>query len=632
MMMDLMSRWFAPVYTANRYGRADFAWLWFILAVGAALRFWNLGYPSLHGDEDIMALAALGVLEHGAPILPSGMTYVRAPLHTYIIVASMSVFGNSEWAIRFPSAIVGSFCGLFAFFLGKRFLEPKLNLVFVAIITFLPAMIEISQTGRMYVFLVACLLIFGSLIFRWERNARPTTLLFAFLVWLLALQFQALSIFAAPLFLFPGLSRRSWKQLFQGAAALGLAYLIFSNASRITARFYPDDVERLSPDPEVALAPLDLLMAGNSWVVIAVAIILGLSVVALGMLGNKRQLATMPAILLLGIGVIACVFLHYHLGGIALLLGAVAWSRATGGNFSRPLLVFVLVAVLAAVQLVFLSDEFPGRRIVGALAGTPTLWPIMRFASFTPAGIGIYVAILALALLRFARGRPMPIHFLVFAMMVWAPLFAIGAIRALPAHRHLLGILPFFLLCLVAALQYLLGETRWGERMRQTPRVLVAACVGVVIVLVNPVAAWVEASNDYRTHPDHKGAAQFLKSRGLSPDDILIAEDSINQTYYLGTLDYRLQAEDVAYRHAVVIEGRLRGNYTGTPYIVNGAELEAVLDAPSSGQVYIIGNGQLEMRSPLRGSGIREVLESDRLELIYEGRDEGRTKVWRRVQ
>ena len=161
-MLGLIENWFEPVRPSQLYQRQDRILLILILLVGTWLRFWHLGNVGLHGDEDIMGLAARGLVEKGSPILPSGMYYARALLHTYVMAGSTFLFGDNEWALRLPSAIVGSLCGLLAYFMGRRFLDPKPNLALVAVITFLPAMIDVSLTARMYVFYVAGMMAFAT--------------------------------------------------------------------------------------------------------------------------------------------------------------------------------------------------------------------------------------------------------------------------------------------------------------------------------------------------------------------------------------------------------------------------------------------------------------------------------------
>jgi 4-amino-4-deoxy-L-arabinose transferase-like glycosyltransferase len=140
-MLQFVDRWFEPVEPSQAYDRRHFIALLLLLAAGTWLRFWHLDNVGLHGDEDIMGLAARGIVASGIPVLPSGMEYWRAPLHTYLLAGSTVFFGDTEWALRLPSAVVGSTCGLLAFFVGRRFLGPLPNLAFAATVILHPAMI-----------------------------------------------------------------------------------------------------------------------------------------------------------------------------------------------------------------------------------------------------------------------------------------------------------------------------------------------------------------------------------------------------------------------------------------------------------------------------------------------------------
>jgi hypothetical protein len=154
--------------------------------------------------------------------------------------------------------------------------------------------------------------------------------------------------------------------------------------------------------------------------------------------------------------------------------------------------------------------------------------------------------------------------------------------------------------------------------------------VALVAVIINPAATWQVARNSYRDHPDHKGAAEFIKGLNPGPADILIAEDVINQTYYLGKVDYHLQSAEGATDHSVLTNGTLYDQYTGAPVIGSGPEFQAIVDRETAGNIYIIGDGQVSVSllRRNRSDGIAEILESDRLDVIYVGRDK-RTKVWK---
>ncbi|HUD96840.1 MAG TPA: hypothetical protein VMO24_04805, partial [Woeseiaceae bacterium] len=198
------------------------------------------------------------------------------------------------------------------------------------------------------------------------------------------------------------------------------------------------------------------------------------------------------------------------------------------------------------------------------------------------------------------------------------------------AERYTIGALPFFLLVIIAGATYLVRDTGWGARLRENSLATAAVAVVFIAAIINPAAAWQASKNDYSNHPDHKGAAEFMRKLNPGPDDIIIAEDSINQMYYLGRVNYRLQNFVGAKYHAVLRNGILHDQYTGVPVIGTGAEFQAILDGNVAGDIYVIGDGQVSetLRRRNRGNGIAEVLDSGRLELVYEGRD-GATKVWR---
>jgi hypothetical protein len=155
----------------------------------------------------------------------------------------------------------------------------------------------------------------------------------------------------------------------------------------------------------------------------------------------------------------------------------------------------------------------------------------------------------------------------------------------------------------------------------------------VTTILINPIEFGRTVNPDYTNHPDHKGAAEYIKNLDLNPDAILIAEDILQQTYYLRNVDYYLREIDRAHAYAVVRDGRLVDQYTGAKVLGTGAELDAVLDASGERDVYVIGSGEnfLEGERLFRGRGIAEVLGSERLEVVYTGRD-AKTKIWKLVR
>jgi len=193
-----------------------------------------------------------------------------------------------------------------------------------------------------------------------------------------------------------------------------------------------------------------------------------------------------------------------------------------------------------------------------------------------------------------------------------------------------LGALPFFLLCCVAGLSYIITNSPRIGAVLKRRGLNSALAVAAVLAIVNPAAFSQAVNVDYATRPDHKGAAEFVTNLPLRPNDIVIAEDVLQQRYYLGRVDYWLLSIDVARAFAVIHGENLLDQYTGAKVIGSGSELMQILDRDQSGDVYIVGSGEnfSDGRQHMRGNGINEVLISDRLELIFRGRD-GNTVVWR---
>lgn len=633
----MIGRWFEQSAVPQDYRGADYAVLLILLAVGVVVRFWGLDNVGLHGDEETMAMPTMSLLETGQPLLLSGMYYSRALLQIYLMSGSVLMFGESEWAFRFPSAIVGSFTGLAAFFMGRRFLPPQFNLAFVATVTLLPGMIAISQTARMYVFFVTLIIWFAACIFRWERDQKITSLICALLVWSLAVHFHILSIFAAPLFLFPGISRQSWLHLYQGAAAFAIGWAVFIFQRDWVSSKYPEDEQR---PPEVdengTLSSLDTLLAGSDWILfVTVAVIAGLSILAFINVSRRSGRQHALPIVPIGLGLVAIMALHYHVAAILMILGIVFWLREPKLDRSWLLMALGIAVVIAIIQMVtlYVSGVYPGRKLIGAVVGVPSVWPVIRFLEFAPfAGI-VYGAALLLMFRQFTIGRKLPMHFIFFAIAVWAPLLLLGLFRWYLPPRYALGQLGFFLMCTFAGLVFLAHHRNWLTINQRLSRPLFAGLAIITLALINPIALPGAVNPTYENYPDHKGAAEFIRELNLDEGATIIAEDALQQGYYLGRVDYWLREIGDARSYSVVREGKILDQYTGAVVLGTGEELEALLDERAGTEVYIIGSGENFVGNVrrLRGEGIAEALQSDRLEIVFNGRD-NKTKIWKALR
>jgi hypothetical protein len=120
-----------------------------LTAIGFYLRFNNLGDRSFWFDEAVTSYAAIGLMEHGAPILPSGIEYTRALLNSYLIALSFNIFGVSEFSARIVSVIFGTLAIPLVYLLGKE-LGRRTGLIATLLITFSAFEILWAREARMY--------------------------------------------------------------------------------------------------------------------------------------------------------------------------------------------------------------------------------------------------------------------------------------------------------------------------------------------------------------------------------------------------------------------------------------------------------------------------------------------------
>ncbi len=676
--LEPLARLFESSPARTRVQTLEIAALLAILATGAALRFWGLGAVGLHGDEKTMALPTMHLIHFGTPLFPSGLYYVRGMAQLYLMAASIEAFGQSAWSFRLPSALCGILLILLTYLAGRRFLSKPWNLAFTAAIALLPSFIEDAQTARMYVFLVASVAGYLVLLFEWERSGHDAWLAAAAIVLGIGIQFHQLAIFAAILLFYPGLLRADARRLLAGLAAFIGVAAIFFLISRWVDSSYPP-VVGLPGAPQIVDGPRAAALAahpGLVWLVPIAVILAGLGASLARAL--PRGALGVAAAALLALAPLAQLLDAYHVAFILAVAGLIAAGRAfrvraaaasavrTGPaaaadrtRFRARLAVLALIcaAVLGAQLLVLARAGVPLRERLGLLLGWPSVWPFFAISQYSPFAALAAAAAAALALWRLARRQAIPDFFLFLALGVWIPLLMIGVFKwDIPPRYAAAQIFPL-LLGGFAAAQWVwqsaastiarrhdaahagppAGPAEWPERAsqparrRRSPAWQSAAAAAFAVAAVGPVSFARTVGAGYKDHPDHLGAARFVLSQNLGPKDIVIAEDVIMQTYYLGHVDYWLIGKATASEYVYWHEGRFEDFYTNAPIITSASELERLIDRDDRGAIYIIGSGeeQSDGRAHARGPSLeRFMTSSPSLHVVYVGRD-GLTKVWK---
>jgi hypothetical protein len=601
-----------------------------IVALGTAVRFWGLGAVGLHGDEETMAMPTMHIVAHGSPLLPSGMLYPRAVGQLYLMAASVMAFGQSEWALRLPATICGVLLILLAYQTGKRFLTPLWNLAFTASVAFLPEFIVDAQTARMYTFLVACVAGYVLLLFEWERTNRVGYLAAAVAVLILGIQFHTLAVFVAFLALYPGLLRGELSKTLLGALAFVAIVAGFVSIDHWIATHYPGAGEVAGSDGGAGGARAGEAVPHVGPLLLAMAAVGAGAVAALLVRRVNGRLAAVAAAVLIAGGLVAQLAFCYHVAALLLVAGVVIAQRHGGVTGRRLLPLATISLALAAFQIHLLHangvDSLP--QIFGAMTGRPSVWPYLVVAKYSVAAAVLMGGGIVAGLWRLAQGRRVPDHVLFSVLGVWIPLLLIGMFKwNVPLRYTAAQIFPLLLAAFATAQWFVArrrpDESDPAEAGDASTHWQAVAAIATCLLVVNPLALARTANSGYRDHPDHQGAAAFIRSLHLGPRDILIAEDVLQQTYYLGRVDYWLQAQDVAGPFVRKVDGTLEDFYTNTPLISSAEQLQALIARPDRGAIYVIGSGenQEDGRRYVRGPGMARMLESSQFEEVFRGRD-----------
>lgn len=613
--------------------------LLFILSVGAWLRFWGLGNVGLHGDEETMAMAVMDIVKDGVPNLPSGMFYPRGITELYLMAASVQIFGESEWAFRFPSALCGVLVIWLSWLAGRRFLRPYWNLAFAAAVALLPSMIVYSQTARMYIFLLAAVAACMVCVFAWERSGRSGWLIGGVVALVIGIDLQALAVTVILLFLMPGILQGDLRKLLYGSVAAGIVMLSYLTINGWVDSNYP------VPPPEYAAdlgAPIwDRSRAPQAFAVtFEVALwIAGLAIAFFAIHLSRvvpQRIAAISVASLLLLGLLLQLKLHYHIAGLLFIAAAVVARRYGGPRIWRRLRIFALGSGMLALIHFTLLASTPGslKKVMGALVGQPSIWPYFRIVAFTEVAGILAAAALAWGLWQLMKRRPVTDYVLLGVLGVWIPMFTIGFfLWSMPPRYTVASLLPM-ILCGFAFAQkgfdwlQVRAAARDISILTRRPVQMAAAAVTALLV-ANPLEVAATVNSGYESHPDHKGAAEFMKSQNIVEADVILAEDVLQQTYYLGKVDYWLMGRNHARRYVELKNGRIQDFYTGAGVVSSARMLEELLREQRGNRIFVIGSGenQSDKRKGMRGD-MDGVLRSAQFEVVYQGRD-GLTQVWR---
>jgi mannosyltransferase len=159
------------MFCMNSPAKSPHTYLFFgILALGTALRFFELGTQSLWLDEALSwSQAQLPV----AGLLKSAALDVHPPLYSILLHASISILGASETSLRLISAICGVVSIWLAWQVFLQLMNKNAALLATLLFTISYIAVSYSQEARMYSLMLCLTLATNALLLRISNGHKP---------------------------------------------------------------------------------------------------------------------------------------------------------------------------------------------------------------------------------------------------------------------------------------------------------------------------------------------------------------------------------------------------------------------------------------------------------------------------
>lgn len=129
-----------------------------IVLLAGFLRFYHLPSvpPALNSDEVAIGYNAYSILKTGRdeynkpfPLTFRSFDDYKMPVYVYMVAGSMAMFGKSDFAVRFPSALFGTFTVLVTYFLVQTLFKKKrlVSLLSAGLLAISPWHLMFSRAG-----------------------------------------------------------------------------------------------------------------------------------------------------------------------------------------------------------------------------------------------------------------------------------------------------------------------------------------------------------------------------------------------------------------------------------------------------------------------------------------------------
>jgi len=587
----------------------------FLILSSAYFRTIDLGSPGFWGDEETTSLPAISVAKGQGPYFPSGMEYRRALPHTYVIALSARVFGiDRDFAYRVPSAIFGIATILIMFFGSRYIFGTSVALIVTGLLAFSESHILLSRTARMYGPLLFFTLIFSFAALAWIESRRWQHIVSAIFAFLFAATLHLLAVIVLPILIIPFLLNtlrfRAFLQATGLAILLGLGAWVFS--STFVSPPYIDfkrsgSRQRLESSTDLGNDGLtQVLDFATSWpnsLLIACGVMLGIWLFfSFSRIYSIRDNPiTCLAIMLFSISVgLSCFLGSIYGAAVSLAILLLMVSPVTLNHIkaiSIPAAILILV-LLAWFLVRVVHDGF----IEGAKASLRYPFPyLMSYAQIFPGLIVMFLIGVVDSVFGPTTRQRKFVRILALAFLM--PTLGLGVIRDWAPMRYLIPVYPFVLL---VATSGIIISCKWVSR--RLPRLshgrpaLIAGLVvlsgvlgghGLAQAIAHAPANYGRSASTLVAYPDHRAPGCFVRAH-LRGDDIVVAEDALEQYWYVGRVDYWLRNPSDHKVFSYLDEA----NHQRDIYVASRVTTNAVIEslwAESSRRIWVITSGETRL-------------------------------------
>ena len=533
-----------------------------LLTIIAALpRLYHLGDLGFYMDEETTAFASRSMAETGKPQMPSGMPYYRSLPHTWLNSISAKTFGlDNEYSYRLPAALFGILTIPLIFLLARPFTGTAIAFLAALLLGLSEWHIITSRQARMYApFLFFYTASCFSLL-RWAKKDTLQNLIIAILFFIAAVSFHSMGVFLAlipliALFIKDYATTPQYKlilfSMICGVAAylygeifVGGPYAQWKALNGISAAEVSTSKSLLQQYPVTGIQAIQGIIG------LLLGIWLAIKSTFTDQANGKefRILARYSlAILLAGLATTG----QLHGAFLSFLLLLLLYPKSLNHYLKttwKPLLAISTVATITAVLTITEYGIIPGIKSL-------LMFPYPNWITLFTLSAGIIFLLLPTILYLAAKEKTMSdVNIRVLLIVSLFPLILVGIFMKWAAARYLIQAYPFILIIITYAL-YTSAHKFFQNRYTNADNLAFAfVCLIVVSGFLGGhglIPAYKVATVDYNDslneaahlfpfYPDHKFPGEYVAAH-RHENDIVIAEDVIQQRWYAGTIDYWLR-------------------------------------------------------------------------------------------